>query len=89
MLEFGNERLTAGVKHLLEHAKDCIVYDRNTIAQTMDLIKQDKLDRKDFTKGIIKEVYKRLDAIDYWVNIPLPMEGKGRSKTRSLKEFIS
>ena len=89
VLRFGNQRLTNSVKYLLSMCKDCLVYKKQTIEQTLELIKINKLDRKEFYKGIRREVYKRLDAIGYWDYIPLPMKQNGESKTSPLTEFTS
>lgn len=72
VFRFGGERLTQGVKYLFNLCKDCHVYDGNTIGQTLELIKQSKLDVTSFRKGIISEVSKRLYEIGYWDYVPIP-----------------
>ena len=72
VFRFGGERLTEGVKILFEECKDCLVYNNNTIDDTLDLIKQSKVDITKMRKGIISEVQKRLESIGYWDYIPIP-----------------
>ena len=72
VFKFGGPSLTKGVEYLFNTCKDCIVYDGLTIRQTLDLIKQDKLDFAKFNKGIKEEVAKRQAQIGYWDYVPIP-----------------
>ncbi|MDG7027296.1 MAG: hypothetical protein JRN16_02680 [Nitrososphaerota archaeon] len=73
VFRFGNERLTKGVEYLLNLCKDAPTYDGNTIGDTLELFKQEKVNPTKLRRSLKEEVSKRLDAIGYWEFVPLPL----------------
>jgi hypothetical protein len=72
VFRFGNERLTKGVEHILDLCKDSPTYDGNTIGDTFELFKDQKVDATKLRQSLKEQVSKRLDAIGYWDFIPIP-----------------
>ncbi len=72
VFRFGNERLTNGIKYLLDLCKDAPTYEGNTIGDAFKLIEQSKVDVTKLRKSLKDEVSKRLIAIGYWDYIPIP-----------------
>lgn len=72
VFRFGGERLTAGVEHLFEVCKNCIVYDNYTIGDVLSQIKDERVDFGKCTKGIKEGVAKRQEQIHYWDYVPVP-----------------
>lgn len=72
VFRFGNERITSGVKYLLNLCKDCPVYDSYTIKEVFELTRQSKVDVTKCRRGMKDEVSKRLDKIGYWDYVPIP-----------------
>ena len=84
VFRFGNERLTEGVKYLLQLCKDSPTYDGNTVKDAFDLIKQSKVDVTKLRKSLKEEVSKRLLTIGYWDFIPIPINEFGESNGNTL-----
>jgi hypothetical protein len=72
VFRFGGERLTKGVEYLFSLCKDSLTYTNYTIGETVELIKQSKVDTTQLRKGIMDEVSKRLNQIGYWDYVPIP-----------------
>ena len=101
VFRFGNERLTKGVKHLIDLCRDAPTYDGNTIGDTFELFKHSKVDATKLRSSLKEEVSKRLNAIGYWDFMPIPIfdsddesgddedsaEGEGPRAESSLASF--
>jgi hypothetical protein len=79
VFRFGNERLTEGVKHILDLCKDAPTYDGHTIGDTFELFRQSKVDATKLRRSLKEEVSKRLNAIGYWNFIPIPQAAEDES----------
>jgi hypothetical protein len=79
VFKFGNERLTEGVKHLLDLCKDAPTYDGLTIGDTFELLRQSKVDATKLRRSLKEEVSNRLKAIGYWNFIPIPQAAEDES----------
>ncbi len=72
VFKFGNERLTKGAEYIIDLCKNCNVYENYTISDIFEKFKNSNIDTKNLRKGLIKQVYTRLDEIGYWNYIPIP-----------------
>lgn len=73
---FGGDRLTKGVKYLIENYGSCNVGDFTIKGYFVDLENRGNLkeDETNIRREIKKEIEKRLFALDYWGFIPLPLK---------------
>ena len=72
VFKFGGKALTEGVERLFKLCKDCEVYDKLTIPEVIERIKESDYDLTKLRRGIIEQVISRLDRIGYWDFVPVP-----------------
>jgi hypothetical protein len=84
IFKFGGERLTNGAKYLIDNYGDCPVGDK-TIKTIFEQLQNEpdinKLPIKKYKSEMRTEVSNRLDAIGYWLYIPIP-------KIKNQKELL-
>jgi len=77
VFKFGNDRLTAGAKYLVETYGDCQVGD-STIRDVFNHVKETPNETDEYhlliRKQIREQIKSRLDAIGYWDYIPIPRD---------------
>jgi len=77
VFKFGNDRLTAGAKYLIETYGYCPVGD-NTIRGVFEYVKnepnRENIDRLTISRNICDQVKERLNTIGYWDYIPIPRD---------------